>query len=403
MTTPRPAPHPSEGAPTDGALGSVRILDLTDQRAIYGAKLLADLGATVIRIEPPEGDPLRQRGPRLATSEGSDHSLYYANYASNRRSVTVDLTTEDGRTQLRQLATSVDIIIDTGTLVAANIEVDSLLADHPALVIVSVSSFGPTGPWAGYLTTDLVTGALGGLVATTGDIDTQPLNTYGELNFGTTGAYAAIGALAALNHARETGEGQIVELAAHEAVPSALEHVLMWTWHNEDLPIAHDDVLPRRGSLHWSDAYEVMTARDGAIMVTITPDPMKQLAWLVEEGVEQDLLDPLYGDPENPRPMMMRMMEVLREWVADQNVEQFFFESQNRHFPYGWVLSPDRVAASPQLEARHWWADYHLDGATVRGPGAPYLLEDTPIPTTRTIEAPGASTADILAEIGWTD
>jgi len=69
MTTPRPAPHPSEGAPTDGALGSVRILDLTDQRAIYGAKLLADLGATVIRIEPPEGDPLRRRGPRLATSE----------------------------------------------------------------------------------------------------------------------------------------------------------------------------------------------------------------------------------------------------------------------------------------------------------------------------------------------
>lgn len=399
MTISPPDPDPSEGAHTTGALASVRVLDLTDQRAIYGAKLLADLGATVIRVEPPEGDPLRQRGPRTT----NDQSLYYANYASNRRSVTVDLTSEDGRAQLRQLAASVDIVIDTGTLAAANIEVDALLAEHPALVVVSVSSFGPTGPWSDYLTTDLVTGALGGLVATTGDIDTQPLNTYGELNFGTTGAYAAIGALAALNHARETGEGQLVELAAHEAIPSCLEHVLMWVWHQQELAIAFNDTLPRRGSLHWSDAYEVMTARDGAIMVTITPDPMKQLAWLVEEGVEQDLLDPKYADPENPRPMMMRMMQVLRDWVATQNVEDFFFESQARHYPYGWVLSPDHVAQSPQLESRHWWANYHLDGESVRGPGAPYHLEGTPIPTERTVEGPGASTADILAEIGWTD
>ena len=399
MTADRLNPDPSEGSTTDGALASVRVLDLTDQRAIYGAKLLADLGATVIRPEPSEGDPLRARLPHTVSGE----SLYYANYASNRRSVTLDLTSEDGRAQLRQLAATVDLILDTGTLETAAIDPQSLLDEHPALVIVSISSFGPTGPWADYLTTDLVTGALGGLVATTGDIDTQPLNTYGELNFGTTGAYAAIGALAALNHARETNEGQLVELAAHEAVPSCLEHVLMWTWHNADLPIATEDSLPRRGSLHWSDAYEVMTARDGSIMVTITPDPAKQLTWLIEEGVQQDLLDPQYGDPEKPRPMMMRMMQVLRDWVATQNVEDFFFESQARHYPYGWVLSPDRAAASPQLEARGWWADHHIEGATVRGPGAPYHLEGTPIPTTRTIEAPGASTADILAEIGWTD
>lgn len=239
MTPDRPNPDPSEGAPTDGALSSVRILDLTDQLAIYGAKLLADLGATVIRPEPPEGDPLRARLPH--TSDGN--SLYYANYASNRRSITVDLTTDDGRAQLRQLAGTVDLILDTGTLETAAIDPQSLLDEHPALVIVSISAFGPTGPWSDYLTTDLVTGALGGLVATTGDIDTQPLNTYGELNFGTTGTYAAIGALAALNHARETNEGQLVELAAHEAIPSCLEHVLMWTWHNEDLVIATDDSL----------------------------------------------------------------------------------------------------------------------------------------------------------------
>ncbi len=394
MTADPPDPHA-----TEGALAAVRVLDLTDQRAIYGAKLLADLGATVIRIEPPEGDPLRARVPR--TSSGD--SLYYANYASNRRSVTVDLTSEAGRSQLRQLAGSVDIVIDSGTLAAANIEVDALLDEHPSLVLVSVSSFGPTGPWSDYLTTDLVTGALGGLVATTGDVDTKPLNTYGELNFGTAGAYAAIGALAALNHARETGEGQLVELAAHEAIPSCLEHVLLWAWHHETLVIADGDVLPRRGSLHWGSGYEVMAARDGSIMITVTPDPMKQLAWLVEVGAEQDLLDPKYADPDNPRLLSLRMMEVLRDWAATWEVEPLFFEAQARHYPYGWVLTPDRVAESPQLESRHWWANYQLDGETVRGPGAPYLLEDTPISTERSVEQPGASTEEILAEIGWSD
>ena len=275
--------------PSEGALHAVRLLDLADERAIYGSKLLADLGADAIRVEPPEGDPLRRRGPFTADDQGEENSLYYAYYGSNRRSVALDLDAADSLDQLRRLAIASDVVIDTGKLAAAGIEASALLEERPSLVIVSVTSFGTSGPWAEHLTTDLVAAALGGFAATTGDVDTQPLKAYGELAFGTTGAYAAIGALAALRHARETGEGQVVELAAHEAVPSCLEHVLMWAWHHDELLIANSDVLPRRGSLHWSDAYEVMTARDGSIMITVTPDPMKQLAWLVETGAEQDL------------------------------------------------------------------------------------------------------------------
>lgn len=388
-------------SPPAGALREVRLLDLADERAIYGSKLLADLGADAIRVEPPEGDPLRRRGP--FTTDGGDekHSLYYAYYGSNRRSVALDLNTDDGREQLRRLAIASDVVIDTGTLAAAGIEVSALLEERPSLVIVSVSSFGSSGPWAEHLTTDLVAGALGGFVATTGDVDTQPLKAYGEVNFGTTGLYAAIGALAALRHARETGEGQLVELSAHEAIPSALEHVLMWAWFHDDLVMAESDVLPRRGSLHWSDAYEVMTAKDGAVMITVTPDPMKQLAWLVETGAEQDLLDPKYADPEQQLQMMWRMMEVLRDWVVTRDVEEFFFEAQERHFPYGWVLSPDRVAESPQLAARDWWAEYQIGDREVRGPGAPYTLGDTPVSSRRSVAAPGAATAEVLEQIGW--
>jgi benzylsuccinate CoA-transferase BbsE subunit len=389
--------------PTDRTLGVDRLLDLADERAIYGTKLLADLGADTIRVEPPGGDPLRGRGPFTTDGQGHEHSLYYAYYGSNRRSVVLDLESDEGREQLRRLALASDIVVDTGTLAAAGIEVASLLEEQPSLVIVSVTSFGTSGPWAEYLTTDLVAGALGGFVATTGDIDTQPLKAYGEVNFGTAGLYAAIGALSALRHARETGEGQLVELSVHEAIPTCLEHVLMWAWFQEDLVIAESDVLPRRASLHWSDAYEVMAARDGSIMITITPDPMKQLAWLVETGAEQDLLDPRYQDPEQPRLMAMRMMEVLRDWVSTRNVEDFFFEAQERHFPYGWVLSPDRVAANPQLEARDSWGEYEVGDRTFRGPGAPYRLEGSPVPPQRRLGAVGNETAEVLSQIGWGD
>ena len=388
----------------NGALAAVRVLDLADERAIYGPKLLADLGADVIRVELPEGDPLRAREPSVEDERGERHSLYYAYYGANRRSVTLDLESDAGRERLRRLALASDVVIETEALERAGIEVDALLEEHPALIVVSVTSFGRSGPWARFQSTDLVSGALGGFVATTGDVDTKPLNGYGELHHGTTGAYAAIGALSALRHARETGEGQLVELAVHEAVPSCLEHVLMWAWHHETLPFAENDVLPRRASLHWSDAYEVMAARGGHVMVTVTPDPMKQLAWLLEVGAEADLLDPRYADPEQPRLLMMRMMEVLRDWVAGWDVEEFFFEAQRRHFPYGWVLSPDRVAASPQLEERGWWAEYRLgDDRAVRGPGSPYRLQDAPVPPVRRVSAVGSETAEVLAEIGWDD
>lgn len=387
--------------PAPGALTNVRVLDLADERAIYGTKLLADLGAEVIRVEPLDGDPLRHRSPRSTDSDGEEHSLYYAFYGSNRRSVALDLESDEGKAQLRRLALASDVVVDTGKLAVAGIEASELIAEQPALVVVAVTSFGTDGPWAMNRTTDLVSGALGGLVATTGDVDTQPLNTYGELNFGTTGAYAAIGALAALRHARETGEGQIVDLAVHEAVPSCLEHVLMWAWHHEALVLADGDALPRRGSLHWSDMYEVMAAKNGSVMVTVTPDPMKQLSWLLEAGFEQDLLDPKYADPELARQWGLRMMEVLRDWVPQWDVEAFFFEAQNRHFPYGWVLSVDQVAASPQLDDRGWWGDYQLGDRSVRGPGAPARLEGTPMAGSHVITAPGDETAEVLAQIGW--
>jgi crotonobetainyl-CoA:carnitine CoA-transferase CaiB-like acyl-CoA transferase len=382
-----------------GPLASVRVLDLVDERGIYGAKLLADLGADVIRVEPPGGDPLRKRGPFADNAPAEPSSLWYVFYATNRRSVTIDSRTEAGRRQLEQLAGWADVILDSGLLATAGLTADALQARTPASVIVRVSSFGPNGPWKDYLAPDLVAGALGGLAATTGDADTPPLKMFGDQISHIAGTYVAIAALSALHHARETGEGQVVDCAVHETVASVLEHVLMYYWYRPQTP-----VLKRQASLHWSRIYQVVPCIGGAVAITPAPKVLDQLFWLAEDGAQEDLLDAKYTEPENRELFIERGMQVLRKWAATKEAEALFLEAQRRHSAYGLVMPLDRVAQNPHLSARQWWTEYRSgDGRCVRGPGAPYRFSETPWRITQTAGHAGADAASVLAEIGWED
>ena len=395
--------HEKVMAKKEGALHGVKIIDLSDERAIYGVKLLADLGADVVRPEPIEGDPLRARGPLRDGEQSAGSSLWHAFFASNRRFFAVDLDQPEGRAQLDRLITQADIVITSdGAFGCDVLDIEDIRLRKPSLVSVECTSFGVSGPWRDYLAPDLVAGALGGSVATTGDVDTPPLKCFGELNFVVSGAYVGIAALAALRHARETGEGQHVHVPVHHCIASCLEHVFMWHWYNEMLGNATDKALERRGSLHWSNAYVVMQAQGGSIMVTPTPDVDAQLVWLIEEGVAADLLDPKYQEIENRPEFMRRMMEVLREWVGSKDVQALFFDAQEHHAPYGWVLPLDRVAENPQLDARHWWQEYNSGGGDFKGPGNPYQFSETPW-SMGPHGGIGEHTDSVLSEIGWGD
>ena len=386
---------------THGPLQNTKILDLTDERGIYGAKILADLGADVIRPEPLSGDPLRNRGPFIENKEGGHQSIWHAFFSSSRRSITLDLESKAGKDQLNLLLQNVDILLTCPN--AFGVSESSAVLKHRKredLVIIDTCSFRQNCDWSEYLAPDIVAGALGGQIATTGDADTPPLKNFGELNFMVSGAYTAIAALAALYHKRESGIGQEVEVSVHESIASCLEHVFMFYWYAELFDRPEGNVLPRRGSLHWSDAYDVMNAKKGSIMVTPTPDFDKQLTWMIEEDIHDDLIDPKYLEPENLKLRIDKTMSQLRQWVSTQNAEELFFAAQDRHMPYGWVLPIEKVAENPQLAVRDWFTPYQIDVHKIFSTGAPYHFSDTPW-ALKDYKLMGEDRDAVLSEIGW--
>jgi crotonobetainyl-CoA:carnitine CoA-transferase CaiB-like acyl-CoA transferase len=143
-----------------------------------------------------------------------------------------------------------------------------------------------------------------------------------------------------------------------------------------------------------------MSAKNGHIMVTPTPSLDNQLVWLIEEDAYEDLLDPKYQEPLGRALWARRMMEVLRSWVSDKDVESLFFEAQAHHAPYGWVQSIPQVAENPQLEARSWWTTTKIDSESVKTTGSPFRMSES-LANPRDLADVAVSGEDILDVCGW--
>src|SRR5215469_16361879 len=176
-------------------LSPYRVLDLTTERGLLCGQVLGDLGAEVIKIEPPGGAPARRLGPFFNDEPHPDRSLYWWAYNRNKRSVTLDIDRPEGRALLRRMASGADFLIESfnpGEMAARGLGYDDLAALNPALVYVSISAFGQEGPKASYADADLV-------------------------------IMAAVGALAAHHESVRSGRGQRVDVAAQESVAMATQ------------------------------------------------------------------------------------------------------------------------------------------------------------------------------------
>ena len=209
-------------AASERALDGVRVLELgTTIAGPFCARLLADFGADVIKVEPAEGDPIRVSGKRF-----HGKGLYAASLMRNKRLVTIDLRTAAGQDLVRRFAARCDIVIENfrpGTLEKWGLGYEDLSRINPRIVLVRISGYGQTGPYSGRPGYGVVCEAVGGLRHVTGDPDRPPARANIGLTDCITGLYAAFGAVMALRHSERTGHGQVVDTALYECAFSFME------------------------------------------------------------------------------------------------------------------------------------------------------------------------------------
>ena len=345
-----------------GALADLRVVDLTDDSGRFATKLLVEMGADVVRVATKGSPGLALTNPTAAALGGVADWWY----DGGKRRLRLDLGTEDGRGGYRALVSAADLVIETerpGRLAELGIDYADLLATNPALVQVSITPFGRTGPLAQWLGSDLVAAAMGGMMALTGLAD-RPLSVWGRQAYNYAGFVAATSGISAALAARSSGRGAHVDLSIHEIVTGSIENLFMQYFFDDVLPLPK--VAPRQGALHWLGAYDLAECRGGDggyVMITPTPTPDLLFEWMVETGFDE-VARWVGADPADVLMDVTEVMNAVRRWIAPRDAREVWWEAQERHVAFGGVLDIAEVSANPQFAYRGFFAELAAPGRT---------------------------------------
>ena len=385
------------------ALDGVRVLDLTSEMGWYCGKLLADLGADVIKVEPVGGDPSRARAPYWQGAAGRETSLRFWYFNANKRSVTLDLAQFDGRWLFGELIKTADIVIESWTaaeregLLEHGVDPDAYMDDQPPLIWVSVTGFGLDGPKAGWEVTDIVAQAAAGIATLAGYPDGSPMRIAGNQAYIVAGISAAQGALLALLQAEASGQGQRVETSMQEALSICQETAhLQWDFLGTSRErVGERYRLPGIGTYRTQDGYIY-----SMVGIPGFGAPWSEVIhWMDDHGLAEDLTEPQYADTfasfdlriltieeerEKHAAVLDRAQEVLTQFYASRRSSELYEEGQARRLLLGQVMTPADIAENRHLEAREWWLELDQpttlgqENAALRFPGPPYRLSETP-------------------------
>jgi crotonobetainyl-CoA:carnitine CoA-transferase CaiB-like acyl-CoA transferase len=392
-------------------LSPYRVLDLTDERGLACGQVLADLGADVIQVEPPEGSPARRVGPFFKGETDPEHSLYWWAYARNKRSVIIDLENPDGRGALRRLAEGADFLVESdepGAMAARGLGYEELASLNPALVYVSISPFGQRGPKARYAATDLVVQASSGGMILAGDRDRAPLRAGGISAWSYAGAEAAGAALVAHHERVRSGRGQHVDVSAQLATNLSAGFTLL-SGRIGQTPTVRGGSSVKLGPLRLPFIWE---AADGHVSLTLlfagpgAPSLKRLFSWLHEEGgldaeaAERDwgtyLFQVISGQAD--RAPFDALLESIAGFLRARTKQELLDAAVERSLLLAPVSTVADVLASPQLSARDFWREFEHEQARVTYPGPFAAFERTPIRYVRRAPRLGEHTDEVLAE-----
>ncbi len=390
-----------------GLLGGLRVLDLS--RVLAGpfcTQILGDLGADIIKIERPgQGDDTRKWGPPfLKDDAGNDttESAYYLSCNRNKRSVAVDITTPAGQEIIHALLEKSDVLIENfkvGGLEKYGLGWEQVRARHPHIIYAAITGFGQTGPLASEPGYDLMAQALGGLMAITGEPAGAPMKVGVAVSDVITGLYAAAGILAALHKRKETGRGELIDLALVDCTLSTLTNVAQYY-------LTAGTIAPRWGNAHSTIVpYEALPAADGWMIVAVGNDAQfaRFAALLGKKEWAGDARFATNAARVENRATLMPLIEAL---MKQKPVAHWTQALRDADIPGGPVNRVDQAFAMEQVEARGMKAvmQHPVAGAPVTLVGSPLHLENHPVTYRHAPPVCGADTVAVLRELlGYDD
>jgi crotonobetainyl-CoA:carnitine CoA-transferase CaiB-like acyl-CoA transferase len=394
-------------------LSKCRVLDLTTERGLLCGQLLGDLGADVIKIEPPGGSAARDLGPFFGDKPGPERSVYWWAYNRNKRALTLNLETHEGRDLLNRLARKSDFLIESenpGSMAAQRLSYSDLTAVNPAIVYVSITPFGQNGPKASYADSDLIIMAAGGTLILYGDEDRAPIRMSVPQAYLHACVDAGAAALIAYYERLNSGLGQHVDVAAHESVGLAAQSTPLTA-------LIHGDETRRMaggakmGSIRIPLVWE---ARDGQVScvflfgTALGQFTRKFVDYLYREGAcdkamhETDWI--AYGDKllsgEESLAGYERVKEVVAAFLKTKTKMELFEIARENNFLIAPVATIDDVLKNPQFIAREYWQtiEHPEAGLTLRYPGPFARFGAKPIQFKRRPPAVGEHNRQILVD-----
>lgn len=368
------------GRPSTGPLRGVRVLDLTAMLAgPYGTMILADLGADVVKIEPPKGDVTRHSGPHRAGDSAEALAGYFQSVNRGKRSLVMDLRDEQTKQQFLDLVRNADILLENysaGVMDRLGLGYETLREINPRLVYGTLRGFGDPrsgrSPYTDWPAFDVVAQAMGGFLGITGTADGEPIKSGPGVGDIFPGTLLALGVLAALRHAEHTGEGQFVDIAMYDAVLALCERAVYQYSYLDYVarPVgnSHPLLFP----------FDIFQTADG--WVAMAAQGPNHWPILCEEMGRPDLVaDPRFAENIDRVAHRDKVAPVVTAWVAQHTTSEIV-EKLGGRVPVGPVNHMNDIYADPHVAAREMLVDVPQPGSDkpVTVAGVPLKFSGTP-------------------------
>jgi len=352
-------------------LGPFRVLDLTDEKGLMCGRVLGDLGADVIKIEKPGGDPARRIGPFYHDIPDPEKSLHWFSLNMNKRSITLNIETTDGQDIFKRLVRNADFVLESfppGYMDRLGLGYSVLSEINPRIIVTSITPFGQTGPYADYKGSDIVSMAMSGLMYLVGDSDRSPVRISSPQAYFHAGVEGAVGSMVAHYYREMTGEGQHVDVSIQQSIIIVTDNIQMyWDMNKVHVHRAGPGFDRPLGGVFQPG---VRKCQDGYVCFLLMGGPIGAgttrglLNWMNEEGMLPDFLKDVDWEQfnwaaidEQTQEMLAQMPKAIEDFLMTHTKLEILEEGVRRRIIIYPVNTTEDIRENPQLKTREFWKE----------------------------------------------